>query len=633
MSTSQEKLFTEFPPVSREEWEDVITRDLKGADRARKLVWKTYEGIDLEPYYRQEDLENLTWLTQNLPGEFPYVRSNDRSANQWVIRQDIVEPDLTQANAQAKQSLERGAEGVGFVSRVEDSVLKGVLIQSAADLAKVLDGIDLTQAHLFFDFGNRTPELVGWLKDYCADKGIDASAIKGSFDWDPVGELARAGKGKSAESMATSIQETAKVVSASFPMMRLLRASAKSYHMGGANLVQDMAAVLSAGAFYWQSLLDGGMETAEIRKRVGFGFQVASPFFMEVGRLRAFRALWSEVALAFGASEEDCKADVHCETSLFNKTVFDPNVNMLRTTTEAMSAILGGCSSLNVQPYDIVFKNPDAFSYRIARNTQIILKGESYLDKFVDPTGGSYYVENITDKLATEALKKFQDFEAAGGIIAVLQKGDFQKEILELANTRKKNISSRKDAVLGTNQFPNAEEKMLPKIQAPATVEVTDIEANEIQVEAIVAERGAAVFENMRIRTEKSGTTPRVFLWTTGNATMRKARATFAYSFFGCAGFEVQDNLGFNSVEEGMKAVKEYDPSIVVLCSSDDEYPQVAPDIFAALKDWKADAIRVVAGYPKDSIDALKEAGADDFIHVKTNAVDALSSYQDKLGV
>lgn len=632
---SNEKLFKEFAPTTTEEWEKIVERDLKGADRTKRLVWNTYEGMKLEPYYRLENLKGLEYLKDNLPGEFPYVRGNQTSKNDWEIRQDIFQQDVKEANAQAKESLAKGAQGVCFVSKVSSDILNGVNVQTQEDFNALLNGIDLNTAKIHFDFGSRSIMAFDMLVAYCEANGVALDKVSGSIDYDPIANLAVSGCGLKKVAMMANVVDLVKK-SEKMPNFKVIMISAKPYHNAGSNIAQEVAVAISGATEYLEALTDAGISTSVIAKAVGFNFCISSNYFLEIARLRSFRMLWSAVAKSFGAADEDCKAFVHCETSMWNKTIFDPNVNMLRTTTEAMSAILAGCSSLTVHPYDLTFKTPDSFSYRIARNSQIILKKESYLEKSIDPAAGSYYVENITSSLAEEVLELIKEIEADGGLYESIVKGSLQTKVKAVKDKKAKMISSRRELFLGTNSFPNLLEKMSDKIKFTAGIKVEDKccakEADLVNVEAFVAERGSEAFEKMRLKTEAAAKRPKVFMWTAGNLNFRKARANFIQNFFGCAGFDVLDNNGFDNVEDGMVAVKEYQPDIVVLCSSDDEYLELAKVVFPAVSEYKSDMIKVIAGAPKNA-DELIAAGAEEFVNVRTNAIDALTSYQEKLGV
>jgi len=572
---SQNKLFAEFPEVSTEEWEATIQTDLKGADYEKKLVWKTLEGIAVKPYYRKADTDGISWLLNNLPGEFPFARGAKKTDNNWEIRVEIYEKDLKKANASAKHNVERGTEALYF---------KNQNIQSKEDFNTLLAGIDLSKVPVYF--GNNIP--IETLPEF-----------KGGLICDSFEESVKA----------------AVFAAKNLPNVNAVTVQTHKYHNSGANIVQELSIALGAGLEYMNALTNAGLSAEQAAKQVSFSISVGSRYFLEIAKIRALRILWANVLKLYGV---EGTAKIHASTSMWNSTVFDPNVNMLRVTTEAMSAAIAGADSITVNPYDAVFKEPDEFSSRIARNVQLILKNESNFNKIVDPSAGSYYIETLTDQIASKALEAFKKLESEGGLLAAQQNGSIDKSIAETKKQVEKLIMQRREVFIGTNQYPNLNEKMSEKI--------TKREEG----------RGAEVFEKLRLQTEeyakKNGSAPKVFLWTAGDLAMRLARATFIKNFFGCAGYTVIDTNGIPDVSAGIELLKKDNPQIVVLCSKDDEYLELAKQIFPVLEKEFPNIIRIVAGNPKEAED-LKAAGAQDFVHIMTNAIDALGSYQKKLGV
>ncbi|MDR2583605.1 MAG: methylmalonyl-CoA mutase family protein [Fibromonadaceae bacterium] len=625
---SQEKLFAEFPDVSTEEWESTIQADLKGADYEKKLVWKTLEGIAVKPYYRKSDTDGISWLLNNLPGEFPFVRGTKKTDNDWEIREDIYEQDIAAANSAAKHALERGAEALSFKSRIcgKCGVIRGQNVQSQDDFNALLNGIDLSKIPVYFNFGTRALQALEMLSK-CS------KSAKGGIIYDPLAELAQ--RGKISVAKDAILKEAAKAAAfavKNLPAVNAITVQSHPYHNAGANIIQELSIALSAGLEYMNALTDEGLTAEQAASQITFSFSVGSRYFLEIAKIRAFRVLWANILKKYGVTGT---AKIHASTSMWNSTVFDPNVNMLRVTTEAMSAAIAGADSITVIPYDAAFKTPDEFSCRIARNVQLLLKNESRFNKIIDPAAGSYYVESLTDQIASKSLEAFKKIESQGGLLAALLSGSVQKELAETQKQKEKLIMQRREVFIGTNQYPNLLEKMSDKIKK--TDDSSKTEGGEgTTVEKLSIRRGAEVFEKLRLQTEeyakKTGSAPKVFLWTAGDLAMRLARATFIKNFFGCAGYTVIDTNGIPSAQEGIELVKKNTPQIVVLCSKDDEYLELAKEIFPALEKEFPNIIRIVAGNPKEA-EELKAAGAQDFIHILTNAIESLSSYQKKLGV
>jgi methylmalonyl-CoA mutase len=297
-----------------------------------------------------------------------------------------------------------------------------------------------------------------------------------------------------------------------------------------------------------------------------------------------------------------------------------------------MSACIAGADSITTNPFDIAFEDPDSFSYRIGRNQQILLKEESYMDKIVDPAAGSYYIENLTDSIAQYAWQQFLSVEEKGGFAKAIAEGYVQDEVARVAQQRDMDIATRKTTILGTNQYPNLNDKGLERLKKESAYGCCcNCECKDTPIKPLRLYRGAEAFEHLRLATEKSGKRPKVFLLTYGNLAMRKARSGFSTNFFGVAGYEIIDNVGFESAEQGVKAALEAKADIVVLCSSDEEYADITEAACKGLK-GKVKSI-VVAGNPKEMIETFKGYGVDEFIHVKTNVLDCLTKYQKLFGI
>ena len=376
-------------------------------------------------------------------------------------------------------------------------------------------------------------------------------------------------------------------------------------------------------------LTEKGIDPAEVAARIKFNMGVSSNYFMEIAKFRSARMLWAQIVKQYGVADELCKMAVHAETSRFNQTVYDAYVNLLRSQTECMSAALAGVDSITVTPFDTPYKTPDEFSERIARNQQFLLKEESHLDKVVDPAGGSYYVETLTVAIAEQAWKVFLGVEEEGGFLAQINNGAIQKVIRETSEKRHTDVARRKEILLGTNQFPNINEMAAEKIvnDGACGCGCGHSHGEENNGEGLPVARAASDFEALRLATEAASNRPKVFMLTIGNLAMRLARAQFSTNFFGCAGYEIIDNLGFDTVQQGVDAALEKGADVVVLCSSDDEYAELAPEAFKYL-DGRAEF--VVAGAPA-CMEDLKAVGIKDFVHVRCNVLDVLRDFNARL--
>ncbi len=623
-------LLADFPSVSKQQWMDKVTADLKGADFNKRLVWKTNEGFNVMPFYRAEDIEALQ-TKDSAPGAFPYVRGT-KADNEWFVRQDIPVESAKDANAKALDVLCKGATSLCFILKKEEL--------SADYIATLLANIQADCVELNFRICvNASAKLASILVAYFRSKEYDVKKLQGSIGFDPMNRMLQAGKEFKKEEIASKAKEVIEAI-AGLPFYRVIAVNATTLNNAGAFNAQELGYALAWGNDYLSMLVEAGVDTSLAAKKIKFNFGVGGNYFMEIAKFRAARLLWAKIVDAYqpACRVEDCKSTVngickcaakmriHAETSTFNKTIFDANVNMLRTQTEAMSATLGGVNSLTVLPYDSVFKATDEFSERIARNQQLLLKEESHFDKVTDPAAGSYYIETLTNELAAQAWKIFLDVEEQGGFFEAITSGSVQKAVKATAATRLKSVSSRREVLLGTNQFPNFNEIAGAKVTLNQSA---NCGCNHSETEKLIPVRGASEFEALRFATEAAAKRPKAFMLTIGSLAMRLARAQFSCNFFACAGYEVVDNLGFNTVEEGVKAALEANSDIIVLCSSDDEYAELAPAAYAASKDK---AILVIAGAPACT-DDLKAIGIEHFVNVKTNVLDTLKVFNEKLGI
>jgi methylmalonyl-CoA mutase len=627
--SERKKLFAEFPPVTTEQWMEKITADLKGADFEKRLVWRTNEGFNVKPFYRQEDIEKLS-TTNAEAGKFPFLRGV-KNDNTWFVRQDISVKDAATANAKALDILGKGVNSIGFI------VPSGMVNKETVDT--LLKGICLECVEVNFSTCRRTStQLAEIFVAYVAANNIDPMKVQGSINFDPFKGMLK--KGKDAPEFAQLCAQAIEVVKG-LPFFRILAVNANLLSNAGSYITQELGFALAQGNEYLRQLTENGMPSVLAAKNIKFNFGVSSNYFMEIAKFRAARLLWAKIVAAYNpVCTRDCenngpnkecrcasKLVAHAITSEWNMTVYDAHVNLLRTQTEAMSAVLGGVNSLTVLPFDVAYKASDDFSERIARNQQLLLKEESYFDKILDPSAGSYYIENLTVSIAEQAWKLFLEIEEKGGFYTAVKEGFIQSEIAKAATARAAAVASRKEILLGSNQFPNFTEVASTKISDES--DSCGCKNNcEKTIQPLSFTRGAEQFEVLRMATEKSGKRPKVFMLTIGSLAMRLARSQFASNFFACAGYEIIDNLGFDTVEAGVEAARKAKADIIVLCSSDDEYAELAPQAKNAMGGGKE--ILVVAGMPA-SMEDLKAQGITNFINVRSNVLETLKEFNSKL--
>ena len=616
MEERETRLFADFAPVATEEWENKINADLKGQDYEKALVWKTYEKFNVSPYYRSENLENLKYL-DNLPGEFPFVRGNNKSNNEWLVRQDILVSDFETANKKALNILNKGVNSLGFVFGSCDKISKN-------DMATLLKDICIEAVEINFVCGCENSNCAVEFAEFVANENLDSNKVFASISTDPIASFVLKGKLETAafENLKTLIEKTR-----TLKYFRVIGVNGKIFANSGSSIVQELAFSLAQGAEYLTQLTELGLSVDEAASNIKFDFGIGNNYFMEIAKLRAARLLWAKIVETYNPeSSNSAKMLIHSETNTYNLTVYDSYVNMLRTQTEAMSAVLGGAHSITVRPFNAIYENTTEFSERIARNQQLLLKEESHLDKIVDPSAGSYYIESLTDSIIEHTWKLFLNIQEKGGFIATFKEGFIQNEIKATSSKRDQNIALRRENLLGTNQFPNFNEKLEKELEN-SIFEPIDQTVEGAEVETLKPYRGAQAFEALRYKTDmysRKNKRPVVFMLTIGNLAMRKARAQFSCNFFAVAGFEVIDNNGFSTIEEGVAAARAKNADIIVVCSSDEEY-EIAPRIAELLNN----EILVIAGNPAIRAE-LESKGITNFIHIRSNILEDLKNYQEK---
>ena len=613
-------LFNEFIPVPTELWEEKINADLKGADYEKKLIWSTYEGIKIKPYYRAENIKDLDYQ-RILPGDYPFIRGFSNKSNLWEIIEKIEIDDVPQANIDALNAIQRGATAISF---------NGKNLAGREELELLLKGINLNEIAIHFSSSKSFTDLARDFVDYIKKSEIDGSKVRGSFNFDSISYyLLNGNYYNSREENFKELAALIRQIKIDLPQFKVININGQHFYNAGATAVQELSYSLASFNEYLAQITNLGLGADEVLASMRITFGVGSNYFMEIAKLRAARMLFARIAEQYKPKNPNLlKVDIHAISGLWNKSVFDPYVNLLRLTTECMSAAIGGASAITLIPFNGTYKKPDDFSKRLARNIQLILKEEAYLDKIIDPASGSYYIESLTDELAQIAWNKFRETEEKGGMLTVMENGTIKMEIENIVARRNMDIATRKTPVLGTNIFPNLNEKMAGECNICNTGDHNGY---------LTLYRGARIFEDIRLATEKfsekNGKRPKVFLATYGNLAMRKARATFSTNFFGCAGYEILEEYFSKDIETTVNEALNIGADIFVICSSDEEYAGYAGELSMNLKQKNKNIQVVIAGYPKDMVDSLKAAGVDDFIHVRVNVAETLAGYNKRLGI
>jgi methylmalonyl-CoA mutase len=614
-------LFSEFPPTPKEKWMEKISIDLKGADFSKKLVWRTLEGASIDPFYTSENTDHLKYLK-----EFHNLNLNQTNsqtgARSWILYEKVRVADEKAANKESQRVFHMGSNGVNFIINETQSPDLDVLLKN---IYPNINPVKFTVRDNLSALVNHYIEIIEKNPD------IELNDIEGGFDYDPLMQYTLSGNlnEEGLEALTTALSLTKDI-----PDFKPLTVNGSHFHNSGANSAQEIALVISTAVEYVERFGSLGISLKDFLSGLEFSLAVGTNYFMEIAKIRALRVLFYNVLKAYKVEDlNPGNIRIHSESSVWTKTLYDPYVNMLRNTTEAMSAILGGCNSLSISAFDEIFSQPTEFSTRISRNISNLLEEESYFDKVSDPAAGSYYIEELTDKLVESGLKVFQEIESEGGFVQAFEKGKI-KEMIETSRDKKHDlISRRREVFIGTNQYPNTSESIDPS-------ELAIKKSRDHKDQKILKpSRGAEQFEKLRLSTDwfirKNGEDkrPTVFLSLIGeNKVMRKARATFSTGFFGCAGFKVVESSPSPDLFKAVHKAIESNAEIVVMCGADEDYLESGVDYAQAYK-GNSNGILVIAGNPEENRTALIEAGVADFIHLRTNLIVALRNFQNLLNI
>lgn len=670
--------FDEFPIPTYDLWYQTALESLKGASFERRLVTATYEGLHTQPIYHRNDIAEIEHI-HSWPGSPPFVRGTAASGKRTHIAQALDYSSPEAFNHALRQALENGQTALALdLSDWGQSGFKSP-ISSLEAVASALREIDLNAVPLFVNAGAHGLPILALLAAHRREQGASPTSLHGYIGSDPIGELAK--RGSLPHAITDSYLEIAQVTDwaiAHSPRLGTVLVNTACYHQAGATAVQELAIAIATGAAYIRALLQHGFHIDQLTPHIHFDLAIGSQFFTEVAKLRAARMLWSQVVHAFGGSTAAQQMNLHGHTGNLNKSTLDPYNNVLRTTLEAFSGVLGTVDSLRVTPFNQLTNHQDAFASRIARNQQLILHHECNLAHVIDPAGGSWYLEYLTDWLARQAWQVFQEIEQHGGIVEVLKTGWLQDQIATIATQRLANIQQRKDVLIGVNMYAAPDTTTSVDTPAEQQVERRQSEQNmrveqllalvtnsgdrfESAIQAILA--GATVddilqamrsgsssealhitplqpirlaepFEALRQNAvqfqSSNGKASQIFLANMGNY---RARAEFTTGFFEVGGFEIIDQGVFQSEAEAANAAIASGAEAMVICSTDDMYPQIVEPLIRHVRAEKPDMIVILAGYPQDQVEAHRTAGVNEFIHIRCNCYAINHWLQQRIGM
>ncbi|MBF9253371.1 methylmalonyl-CoA mutase small subunit [Pontibacter sp. 172403-2] len=601
--TDEQKLFPDFSPATAAAWEQKARKDLRDIP-LESLTWHTYEGIDVKPYYSREDIQNLP-LAQQQPGRFPFLRGHKTNSNNWLnIQQLKAENDGHTAIDKAADALARGADGILFV----------VLQPDLFDVAYLTEKINLSQCSVGYTLAQQPEAFLTKLYAEPEAKQLSPYSLHGFVNFDPM-----TGKGQLTDEENNSLIRVLELTKDS-PDFYGVTVCGTSFSSIGASITQEIAYTLNAAVAYVHRLTDARAAPGHVLRNMQFYMASGTNYFFEIAKLRALRLLWAAITEAYQAGPGTAaNLRIHSITSSWYQTTLDPYVNMLRVTTEAMAAIIAGCDSLTVVPFDNTFKQPDEFSERIARNVSVILKEEAYLDKAIDPAAGSYYLESLTNKLAQKAWALFKEVEAKGGFEAAYKSGFILGSITEISRRKFRDIATGREVLVGTNKYPNPHEKI-------------DFEPEElIQSAGFDTTRAAYPTEVMRMATElhlrKRKRRPKAVVATVGDTEERRLKTSFALEFFRCSGFEIELQE-YASTAEAADILLHAAAEVVVVSSSEAAFVRA---FGPKLRHHHNKPIVILADDPQHMKAEMVEHGYDEFIFEGCDMSAILKAVQQRL--
>jgi methylmalonyl-CoA mutase len=690
----------DFPPAGYDEWRTLAEADLGGAPFEQKLVTHTYEGIDLQPVYTRLDHPG-EGDPEGFPGLPPFVRGArplGAVRTGWDLRQEHAHPDLEVTNQAILDDLQGGV--TSLLLRLDAAARNGLdpddpqaaelagrdglMAYCADDFDRALAGVHLHMIGVTLEAGAAFLPAAATLVALWRRRGVTPEQARGAFNADPLAVLARDGQLPVEEETALAqMADLAAWTARTYPHVTAVRVGTAPYHHAGATAAQDIAFGLATSVEYLRAMTRAGLDVDAAARQILFSVSVGTHHFLAIAKLRAARRLWARAVAACRGSPAAGAMRVHARVSKRVLTQRDPYVNLLRNAVAVFAAGLGGAEAITSVPFDAAAGAPDPLSRRIARNTALVLQEEARLNRVIDPAGGSWYLDWLTDQVAAKAWDIFQEVEREGGMLRAVQRGWVARQIDSAFAPRAKNLARRKEGITGVSEFPDIGEKPVAR-PAPDRVVLREAAARRVaavrcdprqalarpfpaggRTAALVEAAGqgasfgqmaralgffdvwiaippltphpfAEPFEELRDASDAwqaaHGRRPRVFLANMGPVAHHTARATYAKNFFEAGGFEVVSNDGFKDAGAAAQAFAASGASVAVICSSDKLYPDVVPQVAPKLKAAGTRSV-VLAGNPGANEAAWRAAGVDRFIFMKCDVLGMLREMLREEGV
>jgi methylmalonyl-CoA mutase len=603
-------LASDFPAASEDDWRKRVARTLKGRS-FDSLVSETLDGIRLEPLYRGADA----------PAPVPRREATDPP---WTVMQRVDIPDAVRANAQAREDVENGAGGLALVWPGSVSAGDhGIAVSGLDDLKRLCDGIDIDLIALRLDAGAFGHEAARLVLDLCEARNLDLARCDIGFGLDPLAALALTGRAADEAGLKRALAGSVAAIAERGHRGLAIMVDTRVYHGAGATEAQELGVGIATAIAYLRWLEAEGHDVGDAARRIGFLVTADADQFLTIAKLRALRALWARAQAAMGLEAEP--AVVHVETAMRMMSRRDPHVNLLRTTTAAFAAGVGGADAVTALPFSAAIGLPDGFARRLARGLQFVLQEESGIGRVADAAAGVGVVEAATIELAATAWAKFQAIEAQGGMLAGLTSGFVQRRIAEAAATRRRQVCERRLGLTGVSQFPRLDEVAVDVLDVPLP-EGWHVGRAEgaIACPPLVQERVPQPFEALRDAADaefaRSGERPAVFLANLGPRAEFDARARWARNLFAAGGVAALGDDGFDSPETVACAFRASGATVACLCGSARGYGEIGAAVAKTLRG--VGAVRLyAAGRPGE----FEGSGVDEFLH---DGIDVLAALQ-----
>ncbi|WP_042458178.1 methylmalonyl-CoA mutase family protein [Neobacillus dielmonensis] len=606
-----------FPFPLFQEWEERARESLKGKP-LETLESVTYENITLKPIYTQDDEQ----VVPQYPGGSDWRRGINPLGyltREWKIAQRIKAVTPRELRDRLRVAFENGQTAISF------EVTKGLI-----------------ESNSYLEFCSHSPFAINSKWDYAEfltyllNKQHVAGEVTGYIANDPLSLSAE--RGELDQNLLKSWPDYIVKANQYLPKLRTVLVDMSSYHNGGASAVQEIGIAAATGIFYLEKLMEAGLELDKVLSRMVFQFSVGSEFFTELAKIRAARIVWGRITSLFGAKPQMQGMEIAAETSQFTMTLTDPHVNLLRTANQAFAAVLAGVQWLHITPFDEI-TGSTPLSERIARNVQLILKEEAQLKKIIDPAGGSWYLESLTNQLAEEAWKFFQEIESKGGILEVLQNNWLQEQIETVFIKRNKDVLTRKRSIVGTNVYAKVDESLPELVQTNQGYDQEDAGFGlGIPFTKIPQRRLSEPFEQLRNRVKrleaKMGVSVTVGMLCLGELKQHKPRLDFMKGFLAAGGIQTIESSQLFHLEHAIQFLQQEQPKWVCICGTNDQYEQIGHELLASIKTAFPNLFICLAGLPeKGKQEQWEKEGIEQFIHTKSNCYETISAILTSLEV